>query len=81
MKASTNVGAVLMACYLVAWLDRRTIGDVIRQGLHESLTHVVDSVHGIGEAVHKTFFAAEVKPPPPRFGQSQTLGAVTQSQG
>lgn len=66
---------------LLAWLDRRTIADVIRDGLHEALTHVVDSVHTIGEAVHATFFAAEVKPPtaPPR--QAQALGAMSQSQG
>ncbi|MBX9582040.1 MAG: alpha-E domain-containing protein [Gemmataceae bacterium] len=48
---------------LLGWLDRRTIGDIIRDGLHEALTHVVDRVHRIGEAIHATFFAAEVKPP------------------
>ena len=48
---------------LVAWLDQRTILDVIREGLHESLTYIVDAIHGIGESIHGTFFAAEVKPP------------------
>jgi uncharacterized alpha-E superfamily protein len=48
---------------LLGWLDQRTIADVIREGLHESLTHVVDSVHEIGEAIHRAFFAAEVRPP------------------
>lgn len=48
---------------LIAWLDRRTIHDIIGDGLHECLTHVVDSVHAIGDAIHRTFFAAEVKLP------------------
>ena len=63
---------------LIAWLDARSIQDIIKNGLHESLTHVVDTVHDIGESVHKTFFAAEVKPPPSK--QSQTLAGMTQSQ-
>ncbi|HJZ56999.1 MAG TPA: alpha-E domain-containing protein, partial [Gemmataceae bacterium] len=48
---------------LLGWLDWRTIHDVIREGLHEALTHVVDSVHQIGDAIHRAFFAAEVRPP------------------
>jgi uncharacterized alpha-E superfamily protein len=64
---------------LLGWLDARAIQDVIREGLHETLTHVVDSVHTIGDAIHRTFFAAEVKPPP-RMTQSQTLGGMSQSQ-
>jgi uncharacterized alpha-E superfamily protein len=48
---------------LIAYLDARKMPDVIREGLHETLTHVVDSVHGIGEAIHAAFFAADVRPP------------------
>jgi uncharacterized alpha-E superfamily protein len=48
---------------LIAYLDARQIPDVIRDGLHETLTHVVDSVHGIGEAIHAAFFAADIRPP------------------
>ncbi|MFO0801546.1 MAG: alpha-E domain-containing protein [Gemmataceae bacterium] len=48
---------------LVQWLDERTIQNLIGAGLHESLTHIVDEIHAIGEAIHRTFFAAEVKPP------------------
>ena len=48
---------------LIAQLDARSISDVIREGLHEMLTHVVDSVHRIGDAVHTTFFAGYVRPP------------------
>ena len=47
---------------LLAWLDGRTIARVIRAGLHESLTHVVDTVHDIGEAIHATYFDVEVAP-------------------
>ena len=67
---------------LLAWLDRQTIQDVIRGGLHEALTHVVDTVHSIGEAIHKTFFAAHVLPPtkPAGQGQTQSLGGMTQTQ-
>ena len=48
---------------LLAWLDGREIPDLIRAGLHESLTHVVDSVHRLGDAVTKTYFAVEFQPP------------------
>jgi uncharacterized alpha-E superfamily protein len=59
---------------LIHYLDDRAIADVIREGLHESLTHVVDSVNRIGEAIHATFFAADLRPPalPAPFGMSQT---------
>jgi uncharacterized alpha-E superfamily protein len=58
---------------LIGYLDARTIADVIRDGLHESLTHVVDSVHDVGDAIHSTFFAADVSNPlPAPMTQSQT---------
>ncbi|MFO0823834.1 MAG: alpha-E domain-containing protein [Gemmataceae bacterium] len=47
---------------LLAWLDGRTIHNIVQNGLHESLTHVVDSIHKIGDAIHSTFFAPEVLP-------------------
>jgi uncharacterized alpha-E superfamily protein len=59
---------------LLGWLDRRTIADIIREGLHEALTHVVDSVNRIGEAIHASFFAPPVKPPP------RAVLAMSQSQ-
>jgi uncharacterized alpha-E superfamily protein len=49
---------------LIAYLDTRKIADVVREGLHETLTHVVDTVHKIGNAVHAEFFAGDVTPPP-----------------
>ena len=48
---------------LIGWLDDHSIGDLIGAGLHESLTHVVDSVHAIGNAIYHTFFAPEFRPP------------------
>jgi len=38
------------------WLDSRKILDLINNGLHESLTYVVDSIHGIGQAIQETYF-------------------------
>jgi uncharacterized alpha-E superfamily protein len=64
---------------LIAHLDSRTIADVIRDGMHETLTHVVDSVHRIGEAIHAVYFAADVRPPGP-MNQTQTMNGMTQSQ-
>lgn len=61
---------------LLDWLDRHSLVDLIRIGLHESLTHVVDSAHAIGDSIHNAFFAAEFQPPKP-MPQTQTQ---TQSQ-
>ncbi|HEY1192064.1 MAG TPA: alpha-E domain-containing protein [Gemmata sp.] len=63
---------------LIAYLDARAIPDVIREGLHETLTHVVDSVHGIGNAIHEAFFAADVRPPGSAIRSA--TGTMTQSQ-
>ncbi len=64
---------------LLEWMDAQTISDVIRDGLHETLTHVVDAVHDIGESIHRTFFAAEFRPP--QSTQSQDGRGQTQSMG
>ncbi len=47
---------------LVAWLERRTIDDLVRSGLHEALTRVVNEINRIGETIHKVYFdvAAQV---------------------
>jgi uncharacterized alpha-E superfamily protein len=55
---------------LVQWLSQRDIQDVIRDGLHEALTHVVDTTHAIGKAIHKTYFDVSVRPM--QFTQSQS---------
>ena len=41
---------------LLAWLDARDLLSVVDAGLHESLTHVVDRVHAIGDAIQSTYF-------------------------
>jgi uncharacterized alpha-E superfamily protein len=65
---------------LVAYLDARTIADVIRTGLHETLTHVVDSVNAIGQAIHAEFFAADKWALTPWSSQSQTQTSNGQTQ-
>jgi len=50
---------------LVGWLQGSTIAEVIRAGLHESLTRVVNSIHDIGTAIHGTYFDVTVQRPVP----------------
>jgi uncharacterized alpha-E superfamily protein len=61
---------------LLGWFDRMTIQQVIKDGLHESLTHVVNTTHEIGDAVYKSYFDPPVKPPPatkrPAMAQKQS---------
>jgi uncharacterized alpha-E superfamily protein len=42
---------------LLEWLDSRGVKQVMAEGLHESLTHVVDGTHEIGNAIMSTYFA------------------------
>ncbi len=65
---------------LIAYLDARNIPDVIRDGLHETLTHVVDSVHDIGAAIHAAFFAADIRPPGPKALPAAEPAGMSQSQ-
>ena len=65
---------------LIAYLDARKIPDVIREGLHETLTHVVDSVHTIGDAIHATFFAGDVRPPAPTKAPGPVASGTSQTQ-
>jgi len=55
------------------WLASRKILDLINNGLHESLTHVVDSIHGIGHAIQETYFMGQA-PASKAFEQKQTQG-------
>jgi uncharacterized alpha-E superfamily protein len=41
---------------LVDWLSLATIDDLVKSGLHESLTKVIDKIHDIGEAISRTYF-------------------------
>jgi uncharacterized alpha-E superfamily protein len=42
------------------WLNGVTVQDIIRSGLHESLTRVVNEIHEIGDAIHGTYFDLRV---------------------
>ncbi|MFO0878466.1 MAG: alpha-E domain-containing protein [Gemmataceae bacterium] len=50
---------------LINWLTGQAIGDIIREGLHESLTRVVDTTHEIGEVIHRTYFDVRGQAPLP----------------
>jgi uncharacterized alpha-E superfamily protein len=50
---------------LLTWLNLVDINDVIRAGLHESLTSVVNRTHEIGDAIHRTYFDVRHQPPVP----------------
>jgi uncharacterized alpha-E superfamily protein len=41
---------------LLAWLTLATIDDLVKAGLHESLTQVIDRIHDIGGAISRTYF-------------------------
>jgi uncharacterized alpha-E superfamily protein len=48
---------------LIGWLQLVNIEDLVRAGLHESLTSVIDRIHDVGHAVHRTFFDFEIDMP------------------
>jgi uncharacterized alpha-E superfamily protein len=54
------------------WLNLVTIDDLIRTGLHESLTGVIDRIHDIGAAVHDTFFDIRPQYAVAAVGQQQS---------
>lgn len=41
---------------LVSWLNLIRIDDFVEAGLHEALTSVIDRIHEIGDAIHRTYF-------------------------
>jgi uncharacterized alpha-E superfamily protein len=41
---------------LIDWLRLATIDDMVKAGLHESLTKVIDKIHDIGGAISRTYF-------------------------
>jgi uncharacterized alpha-E superfamily protein len=48
---------------LIDWLRVTNITDIIRCGLHETLTQVVDGVHEVGDAIRRTYFDVRVQLP------------------
>jgi uncharacterized alpha-E superfamily protein len=45
---------------LIGWLQLVNIDDLVRAGLHESLTSVIDRIHDLGHAIHRTYFDFQV---------------------
>jgi hypothetical protein len=43
------------------WLNLAKIDDFVRAGLHEELTRVINRIHEIGDAIHRTFFDVRVE--------------------
>lgn len=41
---------------LAGWLNLTRIDDFVQAGLHEALTSIIDRIHGIGAAIHRTYF-------------------------
>ena len=48
---------------LIAWLEQQTIDDLIRMGLHEGLTRVVNEIQRIGDVIHRIYFEAGAQVP------------------
>ena len=62
---------------LLTWLNLMDINDVIRAGLHESLTSVVNRTHEIGDAIHRTYFDVRHQPPlPAQYAGRDDAGAT-----
>jgi uncharacterized alpha-E superfamily protein len=43
------------------WLDGTTIDEILRAGLHEMLTMVVNRIHDVGSTIHRTYFDMRVQ--------------------
>ena len=49
---------------LVGWLQLINIDDFVQAGLHEALTDVINRIHEIGDAIHRTYFDVRFQTPP-----------------
>ncbi len=49
---------------LASWLNRMDIAEIIRRGLHETLTVVVNRIHEIGALIHTTYFDVSLQAAP-----------------
>ncbi|WP_165233621.1 alpha-E domain-containing protein [Aquisphaera insulae] len=67
---------------LSSWLNLTKIDDFIQAGLHEALTSIIDRIHGIGDAIHRTYFDQRSNMIPEEWaaaGAAADPGAVPQS--
>jgi uncharacterized alpha-E superfamily protein len=46
---------------LVRWLNLVRIDDFVKAGLHEELTRIIDTIHEIGDSIHRTYFDVSVE--------------------
>jgi uncharacterized alpha-E superfamily protein len=53
---------------LFRWLNLVKIDDFVRAGLHEELTRVINRIHEVGDAIHRTFFDVRVQSARDRSG-------------
>ncbi|MGO8900505.1 MAG: alpha-E domain-containing protein, partial [Isosphaeraceae bacterium] len=61
---------------LVDWLNLIRIDDFVEAGLHEALTNVIDRIHWIGEAIHRTYFDQRDSLTPPESSQARSRKPV-----
>jgi uncharacterized alpha-E superfamily protein len=66
---------------LVDWLNLIRIDDFVEAGLHEALTSVINRIHGIGEAIHRTYFdqRASSAPAEPKGKERSPQGVLTRA--
>jgi uncharacterized alpha-E superfamily protein len=66
---------------LVDWLNLIRIDDFVEAGLHEALTSVINRIHGIGDAIHRTYFDQRASPVPaqPPGQERSPEGALTRA--
>ena len=48
---------------LIVWLERRSMDDLVRGGLHEALTRIVNEIHHICEAINQVYFELSAQTP------------------
>jgi uncharacterized alpha-E superfamily protein len=46
---------------IMRWLNLTKIDDFVHAGLHEELTRVINRIHEIGDAIHRTYFDVRVE--------------------
>jgi uncharacterized alpha-E superfamily protein len=69
-RPATRPGDAAEQCLqdLIDWLEAKKIEELVRDGLHEALTTVVDTIHKIGDAIHRTYFDVGPQTPPAPAG-------------
>jgi uncharacterized alpha-E superfamily protein len=46
---------------LLRWLNLVKIDDFVRAGLHQELTSVINRIHEVGDAIHRTYFDVRIE--------------------